>query len=69
MDLEEQFECVSNHLLESAQRSAAEATREKRSTASTAHGTAASSKQPAAAATPAEQSALSWEEELRAELS
>lgn len=51
--VEEQFECVSNHLVQSAQRSA------QRSTKTPA----------VKAVTPAQKATLDWEEELRAELS
>ena len=71
--IEEQFECVSNHLLQSAQRSASaacSAAKAKAATATPAGGKAKAGTQPAATpVTPAQALTLDWEAELRAELS
>jgi len=65
VSLEEQFECVSNHLVASAQRSAAASRAAATTTQQTpARGDAAA----AASSKPAQALTLDWEEELLAEL-
>lgn len=63
---EEQFECVSNHLLESAQRSQRQAASQR--SAAAPSSTSAARAPAAPGVTAAKQLTLSWEEELRAEL-
>ena len=75
--VEEQFECVSNHLIvESAQRSRGNNAKASSSSSTTTPGIVAASKSASGSATkaatpvtPAQALTLDWEEELRAELS